>query len=56
VIRRLTTTFIIKFPDIMYGRTTGGKSESHISTLSEECIMSALLKETYFIFESYCAT
>jgi hypothetical protein len=55
VIRRLTTTFIIKFPDIMYGRTTGGKSESHISTLSEECIMSAPIREIYFIFEFYSA-
>jgi hypothetical protein len=55
VIRRLITTFIIKFPGIMYGKTSDGKNGMHISTHSVECIMSALLRETYFIFESYFA-
>jgi hypothetical protein len=55
VIRKLTTTFIIKFPDIMYGRIRDGKQEENISTLSVECTMSALHKEMCFIFEFFCA-
>jgi hypothetical protein len=55
VIRKLITTFIIRFPDIMYGRIKDGKSDRNISTLSVECIMSALHKEMCFIFEFSCA-